>query len=246
MELLHLGSLYHDDVIDEADTRRGAVSASARWGNIQAVLGGDFLLGRAMELGASLGSEAARLVAATLAAVCDGEAMECERLYDADRDEAHYYGTIGLKTAAMIANSCRIGGLVAKVAGPNADALTEYGYHLGMAFHITDDVLDLTAEAALLGKPTANDLIEGVYSLPVIHALRDSTELRGLLREPPGPGEVERARQLVLDTGAVKAAQAVAANHVDMACAALCCPGFDPQVRDGLRRLAGILLSRSS
>jgi heptaprenyl diphosphate synthase len=247
IELLHLGSLYHDDVIDDADSRRGRMSANARWGNICAVLGGDFLLGRAMELGASLGAAQAQLVARTLSTICEGEAMECERLYDIERDEAHYFRTIELKTASMIANSCCLGGLAANVDGRSLDALTKFGLHLGVAFHLIDDILDLTSSASILGKPVGNDLLEGVYSLPVIHALAHCAELRTILVDAPiTPAEIPRASALIMETEGIDVARTAAVSHMQDAVSAISIPAFDSGVREILKRLTTVLLSRLS
>jgi heptaprenyl diphosphate synthase len=247
MELLHLGSLYHDDVIDDADSRRGRPSANARWGNICAILGGDFLLGRAMELGASLGTAEAQLVARTLSTICEGEAMECERLYDISRDEAHYFRTIELKTASMIANSCCLGGLVANVDNTSLDALTQFGMHVGMAFHLMDDILDLTSSSSTLGKPAGNDLLEGVYSLPVIHALARCPELRALLLDGRvAVAEIPRASALIMESNGIELARATAMGHMQDAVSAISVPGFDENARDILKRLTTVLLSRLS
>jgi geranylgeranyl pyrophosphate synthase len=245
MELLHLGSLYHDDVIDDADSRRGHPSANVRWGNICAVLGGDFLLGRAMELGASLGAAQAQLVARTLSTICEGEAMECERLYDVERDEPHYFRTIELKTASMIANACCLGGLVAEVDSRHLDALTQFGLHLGMAFHLIDDILDLTSSASVLGKPVGNDLIEGVYSLPVIYAISRCAELRTILMDAPAtPADIPRASALIRDAGGIAVARTAAIGHMQDAISAVSSPDFDERMRGILERLTTVLLSR--
>jgi heptaprenyl diphosphate synthase len=247
IELLHLGSLYHDDVIDDADSRRGRQSANSRWGNICAVLGGDFLLGRAMELGASLGFAEAQIVAQTLSTICEGEAMECERLYDIGRDEAHYFRTIELKTASMIANSCCLGGIVANLDATSINALTEFGLHLGLAFHLIDDILDLTSSASVLGKPVGNDLLEGVYSLPVIHALRQCAELREILIDGPvTPADIPRASALIMETEGIRLARAMAVRHMEDAVSAISIPGFDAIVRESLKKLTKALLARLS
>ncbi|MGH2685786.1 MAG: polyprenyl synthetase family protein, partial [Actinomycetota bacterium] len=178
VELVHLGSLYHDDVIDEASTRRGVESVNHRWSNIVAILAGDFLLARASSLAASLGVEVAGILAATIGELCQGQVLELQRLYDVNRDEDAYFGSIAGKTASLMATSCRIGAIVGGLERPAIEALTEYGRHLGMIFQIVDDVLDLTATDEELGKPSGLDLAEGIYTLPVIYALRESAELR--------------------------------------------------------------------
>jgi heptaprenyl diphosphate synthase len=179
VELVHLGSLYHDDVIDEAPTRRTVESVNARWGNLTAILAGDFLLARASEIAASLGTEVAGLLAATIGRLCEGEVGELKTAYNVDRTEVAYFAAIEGKTAALFATACRIGALVGSLPRPQVDALTEFGLGYGMAFQIVDDVLDVTATEAELGKPVGHDLVEGVYTLPVLRALAASdSELR--------------------------------------------------------------------
>ena len=112
VELVHLGSLYHDDVIDEAETRRGVPSVNARWSNIVAILAGDYLLARASALAASLGADVAALLAATIGELCRGQVLELQHLFDVDRSEETYASAIEGKTASLFATSCRIGGMV--------------------------------------------------------------------------------------------------------------------------------------
>ena len=181
VELVHLGSLYHDDVIDEAETRRGVPSVNARWSNIVAILSGDYLLARASSLAASLGAEVAALLADTIGELCRGQVLELQHLFDVTRSEEDYFSAIEGKTAALFATACRIGGMVSSVDEPTLDALTRFGHHLGMCFQIVDDVLDLTATDEALGKPAGQDLVEGIYTLPVIYALAETPELAGLL-----------------------------------------------------------------
>src|SRR5215216_1465305 len=177
IELVHQGSLYHDDVIDEAETRRGVPSVNARWSNIVAILAGDFLLARASALAARLGGDVAEILASTIGELCRGQVLELQHLFDVDRSEESYSSAIEGKTAALFATACRIGGMVSDVDEPTLDALTRYGQHLGMCFQIVDDVLDLTATDETMGKPTGQDIVEGIYTLPVIYAMSDTPAL---------------------------------------------------------------------
>ena len=185
VELVHLGSLYHDDVIDEAETRRGVPSVNARWSNIVAILAGDYLLAQASSLAASLGADVAALLAATIGELCRGQVLELQYLFDTDRTEDSYLSAIEGKTASLMATACRVGGMVSNVSADTLDALTQFGQHLGMCFQIVDDVLDVTRTEAELGKPVGNDVLEGVYTLPVIYALQ--TEARSELVSAPRP-----------------------------------------------------------
>ncbi len=225
VELVQVGSLYHDDVIDEAQTRRTVESVNARWGNLKAILAGDFLLAKASEIAASLGTEVAGLLAATIGRLCDGEVRELQSAFDVERTEADYYASIDGKTAALFATSARIGAIVAGHDRPMIDALTVYGHRLGVAFQIVDDVLDLTASEAELGKPTGHDLYEGVYTLPVLRTLAHHTaasgELRDLLGHPIEGVELEKALGIVRSNGGVPDAVIAAKAEADAACAAL-------------------------
>ena len=164
-ELVQTGSLYHDDVMDEADTRRGVDTVNAKWGNLQAILAGDFLLSRASEIAASLGTEVAGLLARTIGRLCEGQIEELRHTYNAARPEASYLSSISGKTASLFSTAARIGGLVADLDRPVIDALTEYGEAFGMVFQIADDLLDVTATDEQLGKPAGHDMVEGVYTL---------------------------------------------------------------------------------
>ena len=178
VELVHLGSLYHDDVIDEAETRRGVPSVNARWSNIVAILAGDYLLAQASSLAASLGADVAALLAATIGELCRGQVLELQYLFDTERSEDSYLSAIEGKTASLMATSCRVGGMVSDVSADTLDALTQFGQHLGMCFQVVDDVLDVTRTEAELGKPAGNDVHEGVYTLPVIYALQSDRRRR--------------------------------------------------------------------
>ncbi len=223
VELVHLGSLYHDDVMDDATTRRTVESVNARWGNLKAILAGDFLLARASEIAASLGTEVAGLLAATIARLCEGQVRELQDAYNVGRTEDAYIASIEGKTAALFASSCRIGALVGGHDRERVDTLTRFGQAYGMAFQVIDDVLDVVATAEQLGKPAGHDLVEGVYTLPTIRALQGAAgdDLAGLLGHPLEPEEVDRALALLRADGAVDAALVTARGYVDEAIAAL-------------------------
>ena len=245
VELVHLGSLYHDDVIDEASTRRGVESVNHRWSNIVAILAGDFLLARASSLAASLGVEVAGILAATIGELCQGQVLELQRLYDVNRDEAAYFGSIAGKTASLMATACRIGAIVGGLDRPAVEALTDYGRHAGMIFQIVDDILDLTATDEELGKPSGLDLAEGIYTLPVIYALRSSPELKSLLGRPLDPDGVAQGRALTCADGAVANALAVADEHAAQAARVLAEAKIDEAVAEALNRLCRSIIDRS-
>jgi geranylgeranyl pyrophosphate synthase len=249
VELVHLGSLYHDDVIDEAETRRGVPSVNARWSNIVAILAGDYLLAQASSLAASLGADVAALLASTIGELCRGQVLELQHLFDADRSVESYLSAIEGKTASLMATACRVGGMVSDVKPSTLDALTQFGHHLGMCFQIVDDVLDITATEAELGKPAGNDVHEGVYTLPVIQALRSSAsgELRDLLGRKLDWPDVDRVRELVNEPATVEASLAVARTHATKATQALeGAEGLDGEVCQRLSALVDGLVTRSS
>jgi heptaprenyl diphosphate synthase len=238
VELVHLGSLYHDDVMDEAATRRNVETVNARWGNLVAILAGDFLLARASEIAASLGTEVSALLAATIGSLCEGQVRELQHVFDVTRTEEAYLAAISGKTAALLSASCRIGALAADLPRERVEAVTAFGHNVGMVFQIVDDLLDVVATDEELGKPAGNDLVEGVYTLPVLRALAspDAGELRNLLGRPLQPAEVARARDLVRTNGAVHSACEVARRYADDAARALE-PVVDGPIAAALRGL---------
>ncbi|HTW97463.1 MAG TPA: polyprenyl synthetase family protein [Acidimicrobiales bacterium] len=216
IELVHLASLYHDDVMDEATRRRNVVSVNARWGNIVAIVAGDFLLARSAEIAASLGTEIAALIAGTLGRLCQGQVAELRAAFRVDRSEADYLAAIADKTAALMSTACRIGGITAGLDASLVDALTAYGEALGMVFQVRDDVLDIVASEEELGKEPGQDLAEGIYTLPVQRALADreiGPILRPLLGRPLDRETMETARGLVAASPGIAEAAFVARGY---------------------------------
>jgi heptaprenyl diphosphate synthase len=207
VELVHLGSLYHDDVMDEATSRRGVESANSKWGNLVAILAGDFLLARASEIAAALGTEVAALLARTIGQLCEGEVGQLRYAFDTSRTEEAYLASIAGKTASLMATAARVGGLTSGAPRPLIEALTDYGYSVGMTFQIWDDIRDLVATEDDLGKPAGHDMVEGTYTLPVLRALTVSgvgDDLSALLGSPLDSPSLAKARDLVLSTPAVE------------------------------------------
>ena len=245
-ELVHLGSLYHDDVMDESTMRRGVDTVNAKWGNLQAIVAGDFLLARASGIAASLGNEIAGLLARTIAELCEGQIEELQHTYSVARTVPSYLVSIEGKTASLFATSARIGALV---AGHNSDvvnALTNYGTAFGMVFQIVDDILDVIATDAELGKRAGHDMEEGVYTLPVLLTLAqqssDTDELRSFLGKPLSQTERERALAIVRTHSGIQSAIESAKNYVHMA-ETEC--NLMPQgvVTDALRAAPAVLLA---
>jgi heptaprenyl diphosphate synthase len=220
VELVHLGSLYHDDVIDDAQSRRGVPSVNARWGNLVAIVAGDFLLARASEIAASLGTEVSGLLAATIGRLCEGEVAELQYAYNPARTESAYLAAVAGKTASLMGTSCRIGTLVGGAGRTDVEALTRFGDAFGVTFQIWDDVRDLIGTDQELGKPAGHDLVEGVYTLPVIRALAVPSvgaELQALLGTRLDTPTRDKARDIIRSTDAVLASVVEARRYADQA-----------------------------
>ena len=181
IELTHLSTLYHDDVMDEAPLRRGTPSANSRWTNTVAILTGDFLFARASEITADLGTEATRILAQTIAVLCEGQIRETLGPGPADDPVDHYLSVLAEKTGSLIATSGRLGALLSGADAATVDVMTRYGATIGMAFQLSDDVLDVASSSADSGKTPGTDLREGIRTLPVLYALREDPSLASVL-----------------------------------------------------------------
>ena len=245
VELVHQGSLYHDDVMDDAETRRTVQSVNARWGNLEAILAGDYLLARASEIAADLGTEVAGLLAATIAALCEGQVREVRHAFDVDRSEEAYLASISGKTASLLATAARIGAIVADHSRDVVDAVTDFGHNYGMAFQVVDDLLDVTATDEELGKPSGNDLVEGTYTLPVIRALAGPAgdDLRSLLGGPIDSAGRDRARELVRADGAIASTRETAVGYLADARVAIAGLPTNPAV-DAMLTTCDLLVER--
>jgi heptaprenyl diphosphate synthase len=184
IELVHMATLYHDDVVDEAQERRGRPSVNAKWGNNVAILTGDFLFARASDISSELGTEVSKLLSRTIALLCDGVIREVEGWGRADQSHEAYQEMIRRKTAALMATSCRLGGMLGEATPEVIDRLDDYGMALGMAFQLSDDIMDVVSTEEELHKLPGQDMKQGLYTLPVLYALEEpeiAAELRELL-----------------------------------------------------------------
>ncbi|CAL9455555.1 polyprenyl synthetase family protein [Streptomyces sp. enrichment culture] len=179
VELTHLATLYHDDVMDEAAVRRGVASANTRWGNSVAVLTGDFLFARASQILADLGPEAVRVQAVAFERLVTGQILETAGPQDGRDPVEHYLDVLGGKTGSLVAVSCRFGAMMSGADETVVDVLTQYGERLGVAFQLADDVLDIASDSHESGKTPGTDLREGVATLPVLR-LRERAARLGL------------------------------------------------------------------
>jgi heptaprenyl diphosphate synthase len=251
VELVHLASLYHDDVMDEAVIRRQVPSVNARWGNLVAIVAGDFLLARSAEIAASLGAEIGGLLAATLARLCQGQIAETRSAFQIGRTEHDYLRSISDKTSSLMATACRIGSMTVHLPSAEIEALASFGEFFGVVFQIRDDVRDVLASEQELGKVPGQDLAEGIYTLPVIRALQDPAvggELRGLLGRPLSPAEVELARGLIMASNGIPASVSVARRYAEDAAGAAHLLGDAPVVKSLTALSFGLLedLERSA
>jgi heptaprenyl diphosphate synthase len=218
IELTHVATLYHDDVMDEAASRHGVTSVNARWDNTVAILTGDYLFARASEMSADLGPDVCRLLARTIAVLCDGQIRDVAGAGNVDKTEEDHLEIIRRKTGILIASSCRLGGMLSDAPPEEVETLEAFGASLGLAFQLSDDIMDITSSQMELGKEPGTDLREGVYTVPVLHALRhgpDHDELRRILGSGPPDGELlDRALEIVRTSGSVDHARAGVAEEV--------------------------------
>ncbi|HHW98357.1 MAG TPA: polyprenyl synthetase family protein [Firmicutes bacterium] len=172
LELVHLGSLVHDDVIDESLWRRGKPSVNAAYGNRVAVLLGDFYFARSLDLARQVGVDAVKVISDVISSLVEGELEQLQRSYDISITEQEYWDRVRRKTASFIAECCRLGALYSPGNPVDPEELHAYGMNLGLAYQVVDDLLDFTSDKQTIGKPTNHDLRDGIITLPVIHALR--------------------------------------------------------------------------
>lgn len=250
VELTHLASLYHDDVMDEADLRRGAPSANARWDNHVAILVGDFLFSKSSELTADLGADAVRIQARTFTRLVEGQILESVPPGPGEDLLDHYLRVVAGKTGSLIATSARYGARFASASREIEEALTSYGEIVGSAFQLSDDILDVVSDAGDSGKTPGTDLREGVPTLPVLLALRSTDPADARLHELLAGDLTDDARhaealELLRKHPAIDEARTYVLGRAAEAKALLAVLPDGP-VRDALEAFAVILAVRSS
>src|SRR3954447_4982226 len=200
-ELTHLATLYHDDVMDSATVRRGAIAANERWTNTVAILTGDFLFAQASNILADLGPEAVRIQARCFERLVIGQIRETVGPKPGVDPIDHYLAVLADKTGSLIATAAQFGAMFAGVDADTTDSLRVYGEQVGIAFQLSDDIIDVTSETGQSGKTPGTDLREGVQTLPVLYALRSTDPAEARLRElvsRPLPDDAEHAEALAL------------------------------------------------
>jgi heptaprenyl diphosphate synthase len=206
VELLHLASLAHDDIVDDSALRRGKPSLAAQFGGFSAAYAGGWLFAHAVECAARCGAAALELFVETICALCEGELTETRDLYNSERSARQYLLAIEAKTAALFSACARLGGIAGGAAPAVVEDLGRFGESLGMAFQLADDILDLRGGAATIGKPLGIDLRQGVYTLPVMFALEADDELRGVLAADIAEADLPRIIERIEGSGAVSRA----------------------------------------
>ncbi|MBL8857373.1 MAG: polyprenyl synthetase family protein [Planctomycetes bacterium] len=250
VEMIHLATLVHDDVLDGARTRRRVASVNQRWDNQTAVLLGDFLYARAFALSADLSSRlASRLLAETTRRLCVGEIEQSTKRFDFELTQATYESIAGAKTATLYSAACELG---ARYPGGREDLgkeLAQFGYEIGLAFQIVDDCLDVVGDAEVVGKPVGNDVEDGKITLPVLwtYARADETRrarMRDIYTTVGLEGRRLEGLKSVCDLqGGVEYSMERATELVDRARARLGLLEAGP-ARDGLAELAAFVLER--
>ncbi len=224
LELIHMASLVHDDVIDDAEMRRGRPTIKAKWSNRFAMYTGDYIFARSLELMSRLDNPLAhRILARTIVEVCRGEIEQIKDKYRFDQKLRSYLRRIRRKTALLIAVSCQLGAIAANAPQEVADRLYLFGYYVGMSFQITDDILDFVGTEEQLGKPAGSDLLQGNVTLPALFAMEDRHVKEKIVSVHPHTpaSEMSDIISRIKETGAIEKSYALSDRYLQKAFAVL-------------------------
>ncbi len=224
LELIHMASLVHDDVIDDAELRRGKPTIKAKWDNRTAMYTGDYIFAKSLEVMTEIERpEAHEILAKTIVEVCVGEIEQIKDKYRFDQNLRDYLLRIKRKTALLIAASCQLGAVAAGVDESIHKKLYKFGYYVGMSFQITDDILDFTGTEKELGKPAGGDLLQGNITLPVLFAMENEEIRREIVKvdETMDRKEIEKVISLIKNSGAIERSFAVSNQYLSKALAIL-------------------------
>ncbi|MGD6856937.1 heptaprenyl diphosphate synthase component II [Bacillus infantis] len=224
LELIHMASLVHDDVIDDAELRRGKPTIKAKWDNRTAMYTGDYIFAKSLEVMTEIERpEAHEILAKTIVEVCVGEIEQIKDKYRFDQNLRDYLLRIKRKTALLIAASCQLGAVAAGVDESIHKKLYKFGYYVGMSFQITDDILDFTGTEKELGKPAGGDLLQGNITLPVLFAMENEEIRREIVKvdETMDRKEIEKVISLIKNSGAIERSFAVSNQYLSKALAVL-------------------------
>jgi heptaprenyl diphosphate synthase len=250
LELIHMATLVHDDVIDDADLRRGKRTVKAEWDNRVAMYTGDYIFARALEgITRIEDPEVQQILSRAIMRMCQGEITQIQDLYNARQSLRRYLHRIKRKTALLMAISCQLGALVSGAVPEMVRRLYAYGYYVGMAFQLTDDVLDITGDEQVLGKPAGSDLRQGNVTLPVIYAISHASpsnreKILTHLETEGKEGSVEEILSIVRESGGVEYAMELSKRYLQKAVLSL---EFLPSshASESLRLIAEFIVRRS-
>lgn len=224
LELIHMASLVHDDVIDDAELRRGKPTIKSKWDNRIAMYTGDYIFARSLELMTEIENPLAhQILSNTIVEVCVGEIEQIKDKYDFDQNLRVYLRRIKRKTALLIAASCQLGAIAANVDEVIHKKLYRFGYYVGMSFQIIDDVLDFTATEKDLGKPAGGDLLQGNVTLPVLFAMKDKSIKKEIekVHEDMEGSEIESIISIIKQSGAIEQSLEISDRYLNKALAIL-------------------------
>lgn len=221
LELIHMATLVHDDVVDASLTRRGIPTVKAKWGNRISTHIGDYLLAKSLILISQYDNPLIpRVLADTCVKMCEGEIQQISTSFDVNQNIKDYFYRIKRKTALLIAASCQLGAVACGAPRAVYGPLRRFGHNIGMAFQITDDILDMIADQQQLGKPIGSDLRQGIITLPIIYALKyspDRSKLKDLVLENKSDEQVQEAIEMVKTCGAIEYSNKVAEMYISKA-----------------------------
>ena len=222
IELIHMATLVHDDVVDSSLTRRGRPTLAASWGNTVSIATGDYLFAKALELIVKIDNpKVSRILADVSIEMCQGEIQQIKCSYDINQTSKEYYYRIRRKTALLLGLSCKLGAIMSNANSRQVWLMSTYGHCLGIAFQIVDDILDITADPEVLGKPVGGDVRQGIITLPMIYALQDSPDanrLKMLLsKKVKSEGETQEAVELIKASGGIDKSREVVTLYIEKA-----------------------------
>jgi heptaprenyl diphosphate synthase len=224
LELIHMASLVHDDVIDDADLRRGQPTVKAKWDNKTAMYTGDFIFALSLELMSDINKPLAhKILANTIVEVTVGEIQQIKDKYRFNQNLRDYLRRIKRKTALLISASCQLGAIAADVEESVHKKLYLFGYYVGTAFQITDDILDFTSSEEELGKPAGSDLLQGNITAPALYAMENETIRHEIekVHQNIQPAQIQRIITLIKESGAIEKSIALSDMYLDKALAVL-------------------------
>ncbi|WP_202080007.1 polyprenyl synthetase family protein [Caldalkalibacillus salinus] len=216
LELIHMATLVHDDVVDHADTRRGKPTVKAKWNNKMAMYTGDYIISKALQRLTAIDNPLVhQILSKAIVDMCMGEVEQIKAQYEWNQTMRQYFLRIKRKTALLMAVSCQLGGLAGHVSEQEARALYRFGYYVGMAFQITDDILDFTGTEKQLGKPAGSDLMQGNITLPVLACFHDHEVRQEIITEASKhQPDMERVIQIVKLNGGIQYANQIAQRYL--------------------------------